>query len=112
MSMPKNIGIIGLGAMGRPMARHLLGKDFAVAGCDPHEPARDRAAMLGVTIAANARDLARQSDAVLIVVGFDAQVEQVIFGVDGVLAGARPGLIVAMGSTIAPAYERVKESGL
>jgi 3-hydroxyisobutyrate dehydrogenase-like beta-hydroxyacid dehydrogenase len=112
MSIPRNIGIIGLGAMGRPMTRHLLGKDFAVAGCDPHGPARDQAAALGVTVTANARELARRSDAVLIVVGFDAQVEQAIFGADGVLAGARPGLIVAMGSTIAPTYARKLEERL
>jgi 3-hydroxyisobutyrate dehydrogenase-like beta-hydroxyacid dehydrogenase len=117
MSMPKNIGIIGLGAMGRPMARHLLGKGFVVAGCDPTAAACDKAAALGVTIAPNPRELARVSDAILIVVGFDAQVEKVVFSADGILAAVRLGLIVAMGSTIAPSYarklaERLEGSGL
>jgi len=117
MNLPKDIGIIGLGAMGRPMARHLLRKGFKVAGCDPHPAARDAAGALGVTIFNNPREVARASDATLIVVGFDAQVEAVVFGEDGILAAAKPGLILAMGSTIAPSYarklaERVEGSGL
>jgi 3-hydroxyisobutyrate dehydrogenase-like beta-hydroxyacid dehydrogenase len=106
METPKRIGIVGLGAMGRPMARHLLAKGFAVAGCDPSPEARARAKDLGVALAATPRDLAGMCEAVLIVVGFDAQVEKALFAADGLKAGARPGLIVAMGSTIAPAYAK------
>jgi 3-hydroxyisobutyrate dehydrogenase-like beta-hydroxyacid dehydrogenase len=117
MKTPERIGIVGLGAMGRPMARHLLAKGFWVAGCDPSPEARAKAKDLGVVIADAPRDLAAMSDAVLIVVGFDAQVEKVVFAADGLKAGARPGLIVAMGSTIAPAYakrmaERIEGSGI
>ena len=57
-------------------------------------------AALGATIAATPRDLAAQSDAVLIVVGFDAQVERAVFGADGIREAARPGLILGMGSTV------------
>lgn len=106
INTPQNIGLIGLGAMGRPMARHLLSKGFAVTGCDPNVAARAQAEALGTTIVATPRDVARASDAVLIVVGFDAQVEQAMFGDDGIVAGARPGLILAMGSTVAPSYAR------
>lgn len=117
MNMPKEIGIIGLGAMGRPMARHLLRKGFKVVGCDPHAAACDAAGALGVAIFNSPREVARASDATLIVVGFDAQVEAVVFGDDGILAAAKPGLILAMGSTIAPSYarklaERLEGSGL
>src|SRR6185437_1331734 len=57
------------------------------------------------------------SDAVLVVVGFDAEVERVVFGAGGVAAAARPGLILAIGSTIAPSYarrmaERLQGSGI
>ena len=106
MNTPKNIGIVGLGAMGRPMARHLLAKGFAVAGCDPNAAACAAAQALGVTIFDSPGEVARASDAILIVVGFDAQVESVVFGKDGILTAARPGLILAMGSTIAPSYAR------
>jgi 3-hydroxyisobutyrate dehydrogenase-like beta-hydroxyacid dehydrogenase len=40
------------------------------------------------------------------VVGFDSEVEEVVFGKDGIVAGARPGLVVALGSTVAPRYAR------
>ena len=113
----QRIGIIGLGAMGRPMARHLIAKGFTVCGCDPAAPAREQAAALGVAVVASPAEVARASDLVLIVVGFDAQVEKVFFAEQGLLSGSRAGLIVAMGSTIAPSYarrlaERVKSHGL
>jgi len=67
--------------------------------------------------AASARELARSSDLVIVVVGFDSEVEEVVFGRDGVLEGARPGLVVALGSTVAPRYSkrlasRLAEKGL
>jgi len=106
MATPRRIGIVGLGAMGRPMARHLIGKGFAVAGCDPVAAACERAAALGIDIVASPRALAERSDAVLVVVGFDAQVERAVFGAEGIREAARDGLVVAMGSTIAPSYAR------
>ena len=106
METPRRIGILGLGAMGRPMARHLIAKGFRVAGCDPSAAACGRAATLGVDIVETPRALAEHSDAVLIVVGFDAQVERAVFGAGGLYETARPGLILAMGSTIAPSYAR------
>ena len=117
MTTPQHIGLIGLGAMGRPMARHLLAKGYAVSGCDLAAEARERAAALGVAIRPSPAEVARQSDVVLIVVGFDTHVEQVMFGEAGLLAGARPGLVIAMGSTISPSYakrlaERVAGRGL
>jgi 3-hydroxyisobutyrate dehydrogenase-like beta-hydroxyacid dehydrogenase len=106
METPKRIGILGLGAMGRPMARHLLAKGFTVAGYDVAREACERVTALGATIAATPRDLAAQSDAVLIVVGFDAQVEHAVFGANGIREAARPGLLLGMGSTVAPSFAR------
>lgn len=117
MTSLNRVGIIGLGAMGRPMARHLLARGFAVTGCDAAAAAREQAAALGVRILASPAEVAQASDLVMIVVGFDAQVEQAIFGPGGIAAAARPGLVVAVGSTIAPSYarraaERLKDSGI
>lgn len=116
-SGPQRIGLIGLGAMGQPMARHLLQKGYTVSGCDPQGEAQRKAAGQGVTILSSPGAVARASDVVLILVGFDAQVEKVIFAADGIAEAARPGLIIAMGSTIAPSYarsltERLEGSGL
>src|SRR5439155_24335816 len=98
------VGILGLGKMGCSIAAHLVAKGFKVVGCDPLEEARRKAVALGARSAASAREAAQASDLVIILVGFDSEVEEVLFGREGVLEGARPGLIVALGSTVAPRY--------
>lgn len=117
MSEIKRIGIIGLGAMGRPMARHLLTAGYSVSGFDPSEQAREKAAELGVDVRANPAEVAKAGDCVMIVVGFDSDVERVFFSDGGLLEAARPGLIVGVGSTISPSFakeieERTAGSGI
>jgi 2-hydroxy-3-oxopropionate reductase len=103
IDMTVNIGFIGLGLMGRPMALHL-----AHAGYELHlwarraaalEPFRDTRARAHVCAA----EVARHADIVFTMVADAPDVEQVILGDDGVAAGARPGLTVVDMSTIAPA---------
>jgi len=102
----KTVGVIGLGAMGRPMSRHMIKAGFTVLGYDPDQNARTRAGEVGVKLLASPKEVARQSDFVIIIVGFDKQVETVIFGDDGILAGTHQGLIVGLGSTCSPSYAR------
>jgi 3-hydroxyisobutyrate dehydrogenase-like beta-hydroxyacid dehydrogenase len=114
MSQLRKIGILGLGKMGAPMARHLIAKGYNVTGFDPVDAARSAAAALGVSMLDSPREVARQSDVVIVVVGFDHEVEAVIYGANGVMEAARPGLVVAIGSTVAPRYtqklaERLKK---
>ena len=104
MKSIETVGILGLGKIGCPIAAHLVAKGFKVVGCDPLEEARRKAVALGARSAASAREAAQASDLVIILVGFDSEVEEVLFGKEGVLEGARPGLIVALGSTVAPRY--------
>jgi len=116
MSAIRNVGIVGLGKMGLPMAKHLLAKGFHVAGCDPVEQARTAARAAGVSIADSPGEVARLSDLVIVVVGFDSEVEAVVFGKGGIAEAAKRGLIVALGSTVAPRYaiqlaERLASSG-
>jgi 3-hydroxyisobutyrate dehydrogenase-like beta-hydroxyacid dehydrogenase len=98
----RRVGIIGLGKMGLPMARHLRKSGFEVIAFDISEPARKQAQDLGVSIASSPRAVAAASDFVIVVVGFDSEAEAVVLGSDGVAAGARPGLIVGIASTVAP----------
>jgi len=106
MTAIRKIGIVGLGKMGGPMARHLLAKGFAVSGCDPDDAARRSARTLGVSVLDSPREVAGASDAVIVVVGFDHEVESVVFGKSGIAEAERKGLIVALGSTVAPAFAR------
>jgi 3-hydroxyisobutyrate dehydrogenase-like beta-hydroxyacid dehydrogenase len=88
------------------MARHLLAKGYNVAGFDPVDAARRDAISLGVTVLDSPREVAKASELVIVVVGFDHEVETVIFGANGVVEAAQPGLIVAIGSTVAPRYSQ------
>jgi 3-hydroxyisobutyrate dehydrogenase-like beta-hydroxyacid dehydrogenase len=101
-SAVRHVGIIGLGKMGRPMARHLRKAGFEVAACDIDAAACREAEQAGTTIVADPRAVAQRSDFVIVVVGFDKEAEAVVLGADGIAAAARPGLIVGIASTVAP----------
>ena len=98
----RRVGMIGLGKMGLPMARHLRKRGFEVSAYDINATACKAAEALGVKFASNARSVATDSDFVIVVVGFDAEVEGVVTGVDGIIAAKRSDLIVGIASTIAP----------
>ncbi|MCZ6483531.1 MAG: NAD(P)-binding domain-containing protein, partial [Alphaproteobacteria bacterium] len=102
MEKIERVGIIGLGRMGRPMTRHLIEKGFAVTGFDVSDEAMAAAAALGARKAANPAEVAHQSDLVIVVVGFDSEVEDAVLAPDGLLAGAREGTVIAISSTVAP----------
>lgn len=97
------VGFIGLGLMGRPMALNLL-----KAGHRVHVWSRRREAMqplleAGAIACASAADLARHAPVTISIVSDAPDVEQVTLGADGVADGARPGHIHIDMSTIAPA---------
>jgi len=100
------VGVIGLGRMGRPMSRHLLAKGFEVIGYDVVPAAARKVKALGARIAKSPAEVAVGSDLIIIVVGFDTEVDEVLFGPNGILEGARPGTVVAIAATVAPAYMR------
>jgi 3-hydroxyisobutyrate dehydrogenase-like beta-hydroxyacid dehydrogenase len=101
-STVRRVGIVGLGKMGLPMARHLRNGGFDVAACDIDAAACKQATGAGIKVVANPAAVAADSDLVIVVVGFDAEAEAVVFGADGLAAAARPGLIVGVASTVAP----------
>jgi 3-hydroxyisobutyrate dehydrogenase-like beta-hydroxyacid dehydrogenase len=98
----KTVGVIGLGSMGRELARHLAKGGFGVVGYDVKREAIEGVKKHGVSGAASPAEAAGKSDLVIVGVGFDSEVEAVVFGKEGLLAGARPGCVIAIASTIAP----------
>ena len=98
----RRVGLIGLGKMGLPMARHMRKRGFEVVAHDLNTEVCKQAADLGVVIVKSAREVAITSDFVIVVVGFDSEVERVVTGDKGIAAAARPGLIVGISSTVAP----------
>ncbi len=96
------VGFIGLGAMGVPMALHLVKAGHAVRGFDLRAGAADTLVAAGGSAAASAADAARDADLLWLMVVSGDQAEAVLF--DGGAAAALPaGAIVAMGCTQAPA---------
>jgi 3-hydroxyisobutyrate dehydrogenase-like beta-hydroxyacid dehydrogenase len=98
----RRVGIIGLGKMGLPMARHLRNGGFEVVACDRNETARKQAEAVGISFVTSPRAVAEATDFVIVVVGFDSEVENVVLGADGIAACTRSGLIVGIASTVAP----------
>lgn len=99
----KRIGFIGLGIMGQPMAQNLLKAGFSVVVFNRSQTPIDRLATAGATPATSAKQVAQQSDIVITCLPDSPDVESVILGDDGVLAGARAGMLLIDMSTIAPA---------
>ncbi len=100
------IGFIGLGVMGRPMALHLLKAGHSLAVYARRPEAAVPLAAAGATLASSPSELAARSDVVMTNVTATADVEEVLLGADGVIHGARPGTIVIDFSTISPQSTR------
>lgn len=96
-----DIGFIGLGTMGRPMAGHLLAAGHRVLLHDVAPVAPDLIAA-GGTACKSAKEVAEEADAVIIMVPDTPHVEAVLFGKDGVAAGISKGKIVVDMSSISP----------
>src|SRR5260221_13834590 len=101
-SAVRRIGIVGLGKMGHPMARHLARAKFEVTGYDIDAHARSQAQGSGIVLVDNPRAVAERSDFVIIVVGFDSEAEAVLLARGGIAGAGRRGLIVGIASTVAP----------
>ena len=102
MSAPSiKIGFIGLGIMGAPMADHL-----AAAGHTLYlhtlGPVPEALLGRGATVCANARDVARQADVIILMLPDTPDVESVLFGVGGVSEGLDKGKVVVDMSSISP----------
>ncbi len=102
----RSVGVIGLGMMGRPIARHLLAGGFAVTACDIDAAAAETVRGFGAAIAGSPRAVAEAAELVIVLTAFEQQVEQVLFGPDGIATAGRAGLVVAIGATIAPTAMR------
>ena len=92
--------------MGKPMAVNIAKTGFDLTVCDLREEPCRELALLGAKIALSPREVAERSDIIEIVVVDDDQTERVVAGEQGLIHGARSGLIVAVHSTILPATAR------
>jgi 2-hydroxy-3-oxopropionate reductase len=100
--MPETIGFIGLGIMGKPMARNLLRAGFPLVVQNRHQAATDEFLAAGARASIQPRDIAASCDVVITMLPGPAQVEEVLVGPGGIIEGEHAGLVVIDMSTIAP----------
>jgi 3-hydroxyisobutyrate dehydrogenase-like beta-hydroxyacid dehydrogenase len=99
-----NIGFIGIGMMGHGMAKNLLAKGHALTfKANRTRSNLDDLLAAGATEARSNAECARASDIVIICVTGSPQVEDIVYGKEGLLEAARSGLIVVDTSTAEPA---------
>ena len=108
----ERIGFIGLGIMGKPMARNLLRAGYPLTVHNRSRGAVDELAAMGATPATSPRAVAERSDVVMTMLPDVATVGEVIAGESGVLEGCQPGMLVIDMSTSSPvqAQELAKQA--
>ncbi|KKX33435.1 2-hydroxy-3-oxopropionate reductase [Rhizobium sp. LC145] len=96
-----NIGFVGLGVMGRPMAGHLIDAGHALSLHRVKEASRDLVEK-GACAAESAAQVAAQSDVVILMLPDTLDVEAVLFGAEGLAGALSPGKLVIDMSSISP----------
>jgi 2-hydroxy-3-oxopropionate reductase len=100
------VGFVGLGTMGREMALNLLKAGYAVRAYDVRKEAVDDLLPHGATGAEGPADAARDADIVISMLPDTPQVEEIVYGAEGLLASPPRGRIVVDMSTISPVAVR------
>ncbi|MER5651280.1 2-hydroxy-3-oxopropionate reductase [Streptosporangium sp. NPDC002524] len=101
-----NIGFIGLGIMGSPMAANLVRAGHTVVGYDTSAERMDALAVAGGKSAGSVAEAVAQAEVVITMLPDSPQVEEVAFGEDGLLQQGRQGLIHIDMSTVRPETSR------
>nr|WP_122012473.1 2-hydroxy-3-oxopropionate reductase [Maliibacterium massiliense] len=101
--MKPTIGFIGLGIMGKPMAKNLIKAGYPLVVYDPFQPSVEALMACGARAAGNAKEVAAQVDIVITMVPNGPQVKDCVLDTEhGVIAGAKAGMTVIDMSSIAP----------
>lgn len=100
------IGFIGLGIMGKPMARNLMKAGYALVVHSRSRPPVDEIGKEGAEIAGNPEEVAARTQVVITMLPDSPDVEQVYGGEQGVFAGAGPGTLLIDMSSISPVVAR------
>ena len=95
----KRTGVVGLGAMGLQMGRHMANKGFSVAGYDIDAEVMQRAQAQGVRSCASAAEVGAHAEVVMVMVATDEQVQEVI---RELLSSLAAGAVICIAASCAP----------
>jgi 3-hydroxyisobutyrate dehydrogenase/2-hydroxy-3-oxopropionate reductase len=117
MNDKSRVGIVGAGRMGLAMLKHLIQHGRPVTVCDLNLKQCEAARAAGAEVAATAAEVGEACDFVIIGVGYDEEVEAVVFGGNGLLGAMKPKSIIAISSTCTPEFvksidERARANGI
>ncbi|SIS42226.1 tartronate semialdehyde reductase [Kroppenstedtia eburnea] len=104
--MVMRVGFIGLGIMGKPMARNLIRAGYKLVVHNRTVSKADELVREGAEAAENPRRVAEKSDVVITMLPDSPDVKKVVEGVDGIFEGAREGSLLIDMSTISPVVSR------
>ncbi len=105
MTSPK-IGFIGLGVMGKPMAKNLIAKGYSLVVYNRSPEAMQELVSAGAEQGLSSKDVAARTDVIITMLPNSPHVKEVVLGKNGVLEGAKPGSILVDMSSIAPAVSK------
>jgi len=88
--------------MGLAMVRHLIKQGYQVTACDIDDKQLAKASDIGAATAKTPAEVAHAADFVIVAVGYDEELRQVVLEVDGLLANLAPGSVIAISSTAKP----------
>ena len=101
-----NIGFIGLGIMGKPMAKNLLKAGHKLVVYDIQEAPVKELVQAGATAGESPRDVAARNELIITMLPNSPHVKQAVLGKNGVIEGAKPGSVLVDMSSIAPLASR------
>ncbi len=101
-----NIGFIGLGNMGRPMAQHLIGAGHALHVWARRAEGTRELVAAGAEAHSDPAALAARCEIVFVMVTDASDVEEVVLGAQGIAGGANKGTVLVVSSTISPVASR------
>jgi len=115
--MKKEIGFIGLGIMGKPMAKNLLKAGYSLVVYDINASAVEELVKAGAQEAKSPKEVARRTEIIITMLPNSPHVKEVVCGKDGILEGAKEGSILVDMSSIAPKvsqelFDICKEKGV
>ena len=111
--MATKVGFLGLGEMGKGMAKNLITRGCDLTVFDVREEPVNELKQMGAKTAGTPSDLAAASEVIFTMVRDDAQTEEVMWGKDGILEGIKSGSTIIIVSTASPSLcqRLAKEAG-
>ena len=100
------VGFIGLGIMGKPMAKNLVKAGHKLMVLDLNKESVDELVAMGAETAPSKVELASQCEVIITMLPNSPQVKEVVLGEGGIIEGAKPGTVVIDMSSIAPLASR------